>query len=305
MGITFGALLIGPAVAPLTGGIVAEYGSWRLMQAGVGCAALLTHLVVYICMPETSHPGTRGVDKEFGGEFKWVWLNPFNCLWYMRSPNLLALTFVGATALLSDFVLLLPISITFGERYNIHNKALVGACFIPSGIGNLIGAPIAGRASDLIIKKWRKKRAGKWVAEDRLRAALFGAIWLLPISMALFGVANTYLDGTRGLVVCFVCLFINGIGVDMVLTPVIAYNVDAVRAHSAEVISAHSGVRNMMLAMASAFVIPAIERWGVLVTNSGAAVVLSLGALVLWTTIRFGEELRAYFDVGFSTIADA
>jgi len=26
---------------------------------------------------------------------------------------------------------------------------------------------------------------------------------------------------------------------------------------------------------------------------------------VLWTTIRFGEELRAYADVGYSTITDA
>jgi len=76
-----------------------------------------------------------------------------------------------------------------------------------------VGAPIAGRASDLIIKKWRKKRAGKWVAEDRLRTALFGAIWLLPPSVALFGVANAYIDGTWGLVLCFAFLFITGIGV--------------------------------------------------------------------------------------------
>ena len=64
-----------------------------------------------------------------------------------------------------------------------------------------------------MIKKWRKKRAGKWVAEDRLRAALFGAIWLVPPSLALFGVANAYVDGTPGLVLCLVCLFINGVGV--------------------------------------------------------------------------------------------
>ena len=64
-----------------------------------------------------------------------------------------------------------------------------------------------------MIKKWRKKRAGKWVAEDRLRAALFGALWMVPLSTALFGVANAYIDGTPGLVVCLVCLFINGIGV--------------------------------------------------------------------------------------------
>lgn len=61
------------------------------MQAGVGFAALLTYLLMYFGMPDTSHPGTRGVDKEFDGEFKWVWLNPLRCLWYMRSPNLLAL----------------------------------------------------------------------------------------------------------------------------------------------------------------------------------------------------------------------
>jgi len=64
-----------------------------------------------------------------------------------------------------------------------------------------------------MIKKWRKKRAGKWVAEDRLRAAMFGAIYLIPLSLALFGIANTYIDGTPGLVACLVCLFLNGIGV--------------------------------------------------------------------------------------------
>ena len=64
-----------------------------------------------------------------------------------------------------------------------------------------------------MVKKWRRKRAGKWVAEDRLRAALFGAIWFIPLSTALFGVANAYVDGTPGLILCLVCLFINGIGV--------------------------------------------------------------------------------------------
>jgi len=231
-------------------------------------------------------------------------------------------------------VLLLPIATTFGERYNIRSKTLVGACFIPAGIGNLslfhpclplvpprvltdlsylriphffhtrkqVGAPLSGRVSDLMIKKWRKKRAGRWVAEDRLRASLFGAIWI-PLSTGLFGIANTRIHGRASLVVCLVCLFINGIGVDVVLTPIVAYNVDVLHAHSAEVMSAHSGVRNMMLAILSTLIVPSIERWGVLVTNSAAAVVLILGALVLWLTIRFGEELRACVDVGYSNAA--
>ena len=76
-----------------------------------------------------------------------------------------------------------------------------------------VGAHVAGRVSDLMIKKWRKKRAGKWLAEDRLRAALVGAMWFIPLSIALFGIANTYIDGTPGFVFCLVCLFVNGTGV--------------------------------------------------------------------------------------------
>ena len=111
--------------------LACRYASWRVMQFAVGIAALLTYVLMYVGMPDTSHPGTRGIDKELGGKFKWVWLNPFKCLRYMRSPNLLAIvsrvfsrswpwlsggqpltmtylnntsqTFVGATALLSDF----------------------------------------------------------------------------------------------------------------------------------------------------------------------------------------------------------
>lgn len=64
---------------------------WRLMQAGVEFAALLTFTLIYTGIPETFHLGTRGVDKRFGGKFKWVWLNPFECLWFMHSLNLLAL----------------------------------------------------------------------------------------------------------------------------------------------------------------------------------------------------------------------
>ena len=176
---------------------------------------------------------------------------------------------------------LVPILILFPLRIRILAHTPICQCH-PFLITRKVGAPIAGRFSDAMIKKWRKKRAGKWVAEDRLRTALFGVIWLISPSMALFGVANTYIDGTRGLVVCLFLLFINGIGVSfrrfydwegghlptfgvggfssdrrnpeiplhtntslsiqvlMVLTSIVAYNVDAVRAHSAEVVSAHS-----------------------------------------------------------------
>ena len=44
-----------------------------------------------------------------------------------------------------------------------------------------------------------------------------------------------------------------------------------------------SGVRSLMMAMASTAIVPAIERWGVLVTNSGATVISLLGALYVFS----------------------
>jgi MFS family permease len=76
-----------------------------------------------------------------------------------------------------------------------------------------VGAPIAGRLSDRIVVAWREKRDGRLVPEDRLRAALPGALVLLPLSVLLSGVFTQYVAGTTGLMLNIGCLFVSGIGV--------------------------------------------------------------------------------------------
>lgn len=76
-----------------------------------------------------------------------------------------------------------------------------------------VGAPIVGRISDRAVVKWREKRGGVWYPEDRLRAGLLPLALYAPIPLILFGLANKYVDGTPGLVICLICLFANGVGV--------------------------------------------------------------------------------------------
>ncbi|KAI0746710.1 major facilitator superfamily domain-containing protein [Daedaleopsis nitida] len=103
-------------------------------------------------------------------------INPFGTsLTVLRSPNILLLTLAGTTALVTDFALSTP-------RYPY---TLIGPFFIPTGIGDLLGAPIAGSLSDRSVIAWRKRRGGIWVPEDRLRASLLGAGFLVPMSMLL------------------------------------------------------------------------------------------------------------------------
>lgn len=79
----------------------------------------------------------------------------------------------------------------------------------------LVGGIFAGRLSDNMVKKWRKRRGGEWVPEDRLRATLFSAAVLLPLSVLGSGLATQFVGGPTGLVLNLICLFFNGVGVSV------------------------------------------------------------------------------------------
>ncbi|KAL4256670.1 MFS transporter superfamily protein [Pleurotus pulmonarius] len=313
MGVFFGAVLLGPAIAPVTGGIATHYASWRMLQWGFLIYGLALLISMALWLPETSHPGTLGVEKtddqqpqDIGGtrrqKWRWVWLNPLSCLGLLRSPNLMLVMLAGTAALVTDFVLLVPLAYTIGAKYGITNEALIGAIFIPCGVGNMVGAPLAGYISDRIIVAYRTKRGGDWYPEDRLRGTLFGAAFCVPLSVLFTGLTIEYVPGRMGLFLCLVWLFMNGIGVDLVLSPSAAYNVDVVHTRSAEVMAANSGCRALLLSFVVPFILPSINHFGIIVTNSAAALIAWVGLGLLMFTILYGEQLRAWKDVGFSTV---
>lgn len=77
------------SLAPTVGGVTAHYFSWRATQYGLFFAGLISLMLTYLFQPETSHPGARGVEKliRSEGRARWVWLNPFQSLALLRSPN--------------------------------------------------------------------------------------------------------------------------------------------------------------------------------------------------------------------------
>ncbi|KAG2131233.1 major facilitator superfamily domain-containing protein [Suillus bovinus] len=303
IGIFLGATLFGFAVAPFLGGAAAQYWSWRNLHYSLAAWSLLELLLIYVSLLETSHPGTLGIDKlNRRKRIHITWVNPLKCLWLLRSPNLFGVMLASSLAMVTDYVLLVPLAYTIGLRYGITNRAIIGACFLPNGLGNFIGAPLAGRLSDVIIRKWQKKRKGAWSPEDRLRATWMGGLFMVPLSIGVSGLLIAYVDGPIGLALNLLCLFINGVGVVFVLNPIGSYNVDVVHSQSAEITAANAGVRSFILSVATAFVIPSIERIGVMWTYILVAVLALLGQGIIFLTIRYGERMRASVDVGFSTV---
>ncbi|KAI0746707.1 MFS general substrate transporter [Daedaleopsis nitida] len=301
MGIFFSASLFGAAIAPMCGGIAAHYASWRHAHWVLFFMGLLALLLVAKWLPETIDPDVLKERRESRKRFAFLRVNPFASLALLRSPNLMLVTLAGSLAVATDFVLLNPLSYTIAQRYNITNEALIGACFMPVGAGNLIGAPISGMLSDRAVVAWRKRRGGVWVPEDRLRATPWGAGLLVPMSMLLSGLTIKYVPGTPGFVLSLAWLFLNGIGVDIVLTPSSAYYVDILHTQSAEIMAASGAFRALFVASVTAGVLPMINTIGVAATDAISAGIAWLGLGMFLVTIRYGDRMRAWVDVGFST----
>ncbi|KAF7777726.1 hypothetical protein Agabi119p4_3798 [Agaricus bisporus var. burnettii] len=297
--------MLGPALAPPIGGFIAYYASWRHLQYSIGIACLSAFLLIYFVFPETSHPGTRGIDKRRQAGYVErnrlpVFINPLQSLNLLRSPNVFWVSLAGSFALITDYVLLIPMSYTIGKRYGIGNEALVGACFLPSGLGNFVGSPIAGRISDKLVVYYKEKR-GSWHPEDRLRVTILGSLIFAPLSVLGCGLVTRYVDGLVGLILCLVLLFVNGVGVVIALSPLSAYLVDILHSRSAEVVAASRGFRLLTLVPVSAAIMPMINERGFLMTSFCAALSCWVGFAITVTTIRYGNEMRNWKDIGYST----
>ncbi|KAL1666261.1 major facilitator superfamily domain-containing protein [Schizophyllum commune] len=204
MGLFLGIALLGPLLAPVVGGYVAHYWSWRNMQFCLAGASGLTLLLFLLGFPETSHLGSTGACKaRQAAESKgykspnFVFINVLRPLGLLRSPNVLIIV-----------PLLVPINSTIGSRYGL-NAFLVGLCMLPSGLGNIIGAPLAGWLSDKALTQGHGERL---CPEDRLRAALLGAGILVPLSALSAGLIVHLVPGPLGLAMNLICFFMNGIG---------------------------------------------------------------------------------------------
>ncbi|TRM59633.1 major facilitator superfamily domain-containing protein [Schizophyllum amplum] len=239
MGVFTGAALLGPALAPVAGGWAAHYSSWRHMQEAIGVAGFVTFVIMYFSFAETKHPKTKGIEKarlraqeEGRKPPRFVFLNPIGPMALLKSPVMLFTCIVGYTALVSDFVLVIPIAYTIHSSYSsglpvphLDNPFRIALYFVPMGVGNFIGAPLAGRYSDYMVVKWRAHRNGIWYPEDRMRATTPGLGVLIPLMLIACGLTTHF-------------FFFNGIGIDCVLSAVNSYCVDIMHEQSAEAISA-------------------------------------------------------------------
>jgi len=221
-----------------------------------------------------------------------VVLNPLAPLKLLARPHILAMGLTSSFVLMSTYTVLVPLGETIRPRYHIDNIAVFGCFYLAQGFGNYTAAQIAGKYADYTLKRWKAKRKGVYIAEDRLRAAIEGGCFVLPLCIIALGWTVEKASGKGGIAACVLLLFFDGVGLMFVLTPTNTYCVDVMQHRSAEVIATINCVRYVFSAAASAFVLPMIDAIGVGWTNTFSAFIVWIGAALTLFVIRYGERIR-------------
>jgi len=300
MGVYWALILSGPAIAPVIGAAVSHYFSWRYMQLILGLGAFISLLFVIFFLPETIHPGQAGYEKDAKGKARIVILNPLESLKMLASPVLLLSALVGAFSLVTDYYLLIPLSYVMKEYHNVDNELIVGAVFLPVGLGNMVGALVAGWLCDYYIIKGERSRGGIWFPEDRLRAALLSIAFITPLSVIGYGLSTQYVRGYWGIVFNMFWLFVNGIGVDGALGPCNVYAMDIFINRSAEASAVAGALRLLLSGSASGFALPLIKTLGIANSAIPFAVLCWFSTILLLVNIKYGKQLRDWKDMGYT-----
>ncbi|KAF8884388.1 major facilitator superfamily domain-containing protein [Infundibulicybe gibba] len=289
MGIFVGMCLLGLPLCPFVVGQNGRpYVSWRIAQLALGIISFFTFTVMF-SLPETSH--TRAGEAGQPPTCRRFLINPLRPLSLLRSPSLLAVSIASLAILFSGQVLYLLLIFV----HNPLDPALYNACILSAGPGYLVGALLAGRASH---------QDGVWYPEDRLRASLSKAMFFVPPLVFFLGLLDQLSRNQASVTLIVLALFVNGLGVGIILGPTATYAVDVVQSRSAEAFAAIDALRFPLISLLFTLI-----PFGNLLTLTAVAATLSallalLALGILWFIIRHGDRMRAWVDVGYSATVD-
>lgn len=293
--------LIGPCFGPLLGGIIVTYTDWRVIfwlqtaLAGVGI------LGPFFLLPETmtadkdskkvilaALPTAAEKARYLARSISPV--RPLSLL--LKSKNLVLVALASGSLVWNQYSLLTPIRYVLNPRFHLSSPLQAGLFYLAPGTGYLVGTLLGGRWSDVVVRRWIARRAGRRVAEDRLRSCVWFLGGVIPGCMLVYGWSVDREVG--GIPVPVVFMFLQGVAQSFCFPSLNSYLLDVAQARgkSAEAVAGNFLVRYAFGAVGSAVVLPAVESIGVGWFSTVSAVLMLVGALGVWACIQRGQGWR-------------
>ncbi|KAI8338548.1 major facilitator superfamily domain-containing protein [Chlamydoabsidia padenii] len=174
--------ILGPAVAPISGGYISKYLGWRwifyitTIMGGVLC------LLSFFFLQETLYrPSTTG----YRGLWAKIKFNPLATLGLLLRPEI-GLICLGVSTSFGWFYLLVTILPSSFHNLYGYSSDTIGIMYLAGGIGNTCGTIVAGLISDRLYR-WQVKRNGNVpLIEYRLTPVYFGVPFIV-IGALIYG----------------------------------------------------------------------------------------------------------------------
>ncbi|KAJ2907941.1 Dityrosine transporter 1, partial [Coemansia aciculifera] len=231
LGIYYLGPLLGPCLGPLIGGYIGQFAGWRWVFWALAIWGGLMLLLVVLLLPET-HRRLVAAKHEIEQinippPLSFRSNNPLRDIATIRYPVVALVMLHFAMIFGAYFTNATGLPLAFENIYGL-SQGISGVCFLPSGVGCIVGSVIGGRVTDILLRRHRRALetpaddtkvsadAVKVPAEVRLKAmwlgtglflcALIIGGWILEHRLALAGFLVVQFFIGAGMAFTFQCL---------------------------------------------------------------------------------------------------
>lgn len=291
MGITLSGSQLGPAFAPVLGGVIVTFTSWRVIFWVLAGLGLVTFALTFVFLKETIRVSKVHQYKENHPNQKiyWVPYNPFRALKAFTYSNLVLSGLMSMSLLYNMYGLTTPISNVVNPRFHLTSPIYGALFYLAPGLGYLTGSLYGGKWADRYVRKYMSLR-GERIPEDRLRSTYFSFGFILPASVLIYGWSVEKSKG--GMAVPIIALFFNGVAQTFCFPSINAYSVDCLPHLGGDAIASNYFARYIASAIGTGTCLIQIRSIGVGWTNTISAFVLLFGFVSCLLLIKYGGILR-------------
>jgi len=165
--------LVGPCVGPVIGGVLAQGLGWRSIFWFLCICSAVCGLGLFLFLPET----LRAIVGDGSIPAGWIYTQPITLISRHRSteisserpapkpfknpllmftyPEIIVLLIFNGILYAVMYGVTASLSVIFEKVYPYLNQTEIGLCFIPMGLGMLVGSLLSGRALDYYYRKIR------------------------------------------------------------------------------------------------------------------------------------------------------
>lgn len=327
MGIFYLGPLMGPLLAPIIGGGLAQAFGWRSTMWFLTIYGAVIWILLATCLPETlavtkplfgpsltsaqtAEKDGTGVEltrvstrqsvqqraKSLSSVLHRCFIEPLYILGYLRFPAVALTVYYASITFGSLYILNIGIQQTFSQAPYSFSVSILGLLYIPGSLGYIVASVFGGKWSDTIMHR-EARRANRYdasgklilIPEDRMRENAYIAAALYPGALIWYGWATEY---HLHWAISAVANFFFGLGSMVIFSMSTTMLTEFMPRRSSNGVAVNNFMRNIFSCVGGVIASPLIDAIGSGWLFTALGILAWLSGLVMWAMRRNGPRWR-------------